>query len=407
MKGNEGQIERHIDVLDGVRAFGVGFVVWFHFWQQSWITPNLGFPSGLGRYLGIQGFNLELFVRYGFQFVDLLILLSAFCNFYPYARSILLQEHWPDTKQFYLKRAVRILPSYYLCLAVTLLVMVVEGTAAEAFSWKDLLMHLFCMGPLFPETYAGTGFNGVLWTVQIEVFYYLLMPWIAKAFRRWPVTVCTGLWACGLIAANYIVCEKADKIGMLVNHFATFAGCYANGMLLCMLYLTFKGFHGENQYTRLTATGVVFAVIFFLGKQMQQLGAGERQIVQLQGRFELSLLFSCLILALPFASGWMKFLFSNKAAKGLAAISYNLYIWHQYIAVKCKTWRIPYWEGDTPPNMLWDRAWMQNYQMLVLVLALATAILLTYGFERPMAAFLMKCRDRTDRGNDESIGKSA
>ena len=42
--------DRHIDVYDGVRAAVVGLVVWFHFWQQSWITPRLHLPAGLAEY---------------------------------------------------------------------------------------------------------------------------------------------------------------------------------------------------------------------------------------------------------------------------------------------------------------------------------------------------------------------
>lgn len=77
------RIERHIDVLDGVRAVAVGLVAWFHFWQQSWITPKITFPTSITKYFGLTGINLEGFVRYGFVFVDMLILISAFCNFYP------------------------------------------------------------------------------------------------------------------------------------------------------------------------------------------------------------------------------------------------------------------------------------------------------------------------------------
>ncbi len=391
MNGN--RIERHIDVLDGVRAAAVGLVAWFHFWQQSWLTPRIHIPVGITKYFGITGINLEGFVRYGFVFVDLLILLSAFCNFYPYARSVLLQEPWPDTKEFYLKRAMRILPSYYFCLLLSMAVRAAEGTfAADGFFWKDLLMHITCTGPLFPETYLGSRFNGVLWTVQMEVLYYLLMPWLAKLFRRCPVMTAMGLWGCGLFSANYILYEKADMIRLYGNHMATFAGCYANGMLLCLLYITLRRKRTENRYTRLAATGAVICCVLYLSRMMRQLGAGELQAVQLGQRFELSLVFSVFLLALPFAGRGLKFLFANRGVKLLAGVSYNFYIWHQYIAVKCKEWRIPYWKGDVPPNMTGDKAWMWKYQILIVVLSLAAAFAVTYGLERPVSKALRKRR---------------
>ena len=79
------RIENRIGVLDGIRAIAIGMVVWFHFWQQTWLTPYLRIPTEYTKYIGITEINLAGWVRYGFVFVDMMILLSAFCNFYPYA----------------------------------------------------------------------------------------------------------------------------------------------------------------------------------------------------------------------------------------------------------------------------------------------------------------------------------
>jgi len=374
---NAEKVDRHIEVLDGVRAAAVGLVAWFHFWQQSWLTPGNAWIEG--------------FVRYGFVFVDMLILLSAFCNFYPYARAILLEEPWPDTKRFYLKRAVRILPSYYLSLLVMAAVMLAEGRLViDGFFWKDVIAHVTCTGALFPDTYLGSNFSGVLWTVQIEVLYYIMMPWIAKLFRRAPVLTCGLLWGCGFFSARYLLCEKADEIQAYVNHMATFAGCYADGMLLCMLYITLKGSDLENGYTRLAATGAAVCCVLYTGRMVRPMGEGGLQLIQLRQRFELSLVFSCFLLALPFACRGLQCLFASRVMRFFASISYNLYLWHQYIAVKCKEYRIPWWEGDTPPNITGDRVWMWKYQILIIMLSLAVALVMTYGVERKAARFFLK-----------------
>lgn len=381
------KVDKHIDVLDGLRAIAMTFVVWYHFWQQTWLTPRGNLPAGVAnitQYIGFTSINIEGFVRYGFVFVDMLILLSAFCNFYPYARAILLGEPWPDTLTFYKKRAVRILPSYYLALLIMLIVMFLEGTTLSGAVWKDLLAHVFCVAPLFPSTYLSPYFNGVLWTVQIEVLYYIVMPWLAKAFRKQPVITCVGLWGIGIVSANYIVCNHADSIRVYGNQVLTFAGCYANGMLLAMLYIIIRQKGLENIYTRLAATIAAIACILHLSDMMKELGKGELQVVQLQQRFELSLVFSVFLLALPFACKALKWLFTNRVVRFLATISYNWYIWHQYIAVKLKQYHIPYWEGDVPPNQLYDKVWMWKYQILIVVISVAVAILMTYAVEKPV-----------------------
>ena len=188
------------------------------------------------------------------------------------------------------------------------------------------------------------------------------------------------------------------------NHILTFAGCYANGMLLCVLYITLKrkvselsagqkavyknDTESEEKCICLAATGTAIGCVFHLCRMLQDLGKGELQVIQLQQRFELSLVFSCFLLALPFAWKGIQWLFANRLMKFIAAISYNLYIWHQYIAVKLKEYRIPYWEGDTPPNMTGDRAWMWKYQILIVVTALVAAVAMTYGIEKPLTGLM-------------------
>lgn len=386
------KIDKHIDVLDGVRAVAMTFVVWFHFWQQTWLTPYVRLPQAvtdITKYIGITNINLDGFVRYGFVFVDMLILLSAFCNFYPYARAMLLGEPWPDTKTFYKKRAVRILPSYYLSLLVMLIVLLAEGTMLNGAVWKDLFAHIFCVAPLFPETYISPYFNGVLWTVQIEVLYYLVMPLLAKLFRKQPVVTCAVLWGVGILSANYIICNHANEIYVYGNRILTFAGCYANGMLLAVLYILIKKNNLENVYTRLVATVAVLCSVCHLNGMLEELGWGELQVVQLGQRFELSLTFSVFLLALPFACKAMKCLFANRVVRFVAAISYNWYIWHQYIAVKLKQYHIPYWEGELPPNQTGDKVWMWKYQILIVVLSVIVAVIMTYGFEKPVAKRLL------------------
>ena len=98
----------HIDVLDGIRAISILIVVWFHFWQQSWLMPIVG------------DFNIDWIPRNGALLVDMMILLSGFCLFLPYARSMVYGSNTQTTKTFYVKRGARILPSYYFSVLLIL-----------------------------------------------------------------------------------------------------------------------------------------------------------------------------------------------------------------------------------------------------------------------------------------------
>ena len=171
MEKNDFEVH-HIGVLDGIRAVSILIVVWFHFWQQCWIRPG----------------NLEWLPRYGFLFVDMMILLSSFCLFLPYARQKVYGEKAASNKEFYIKRIARIAPSYYICNIIVLLIFVIPcgKYASIAQGFADWIAHAFFVHNLFPETMLNSPLNNVLWTLAVEVQYYILFPFLAKAFIKKP-----------------------------------------------------------------------------------------------------------------------------------------------------------------------------------------------------------------------------
>ena len=83
------RIENRIGVLDGIRAIAIGMVVWFHFWQQTWLTPYLRIPTEYTKDIGLTEINLAEWVRYGFVFVDMMILqFLSLCQIYCSGRGL-------------------------------------------------------------------------------------------------------------------------------------------------------------------------------------------------------------------------------------------------------------------------------------------------------------------------------
>lgn len=391
----ENAVEKHIGVLDGIRAISIILIVWYHFWQQTWLTPYINFDNKWTKYLGITSIELASYVRYGFIFVDMLVLLSAFCNFYPYARAIVLCEEWPDTKEFYFKRAIRIFPSYFLSIFIVLFVFVLPENAYDntAFMWKDILTKLTFTSGFFKDTVLLSKLNSVLWTVQIEVLYYILIPWLAKLFRRFPGITYVGLMLVNIVSINYILYHCEGMENLYVNHMLTFAGIYANGMLFSVLYVIWKKYGKENRFTGLAFTVLSFCCIVWFRNILLQYGTDVSTfVVQLKTRIGQSFLFSGFIFFTACACNWYQKILSNKLMRFVCAISYNLYIWHQFIAVKLKQYKIPYWYGENPPNMTGDKLWQWKYQILIIVVSVGVAVLFTYGFEIPLRKFFERKR---------------
>ena len=112
-----------IPALDGIRALTVLAVVWYHVWQQSWLSPLIQYKSS-GRSIYL---SLDFIPRTGYLFVDMMLLLSAFCLFLPHARAAVSGAPVPSVPGFYKKRIARIVPSYYLSVLILFIYAVLKN----------------------------------------------------------------------------------------------------------------------------------------------------------------------------------------------------------------------------------------------------------------------------------------
>lgn len=386
--------DRHIDVLDGVRALAVLGVLWFHFWQQNWIAPYLSLP--FFTRLGLpETISLDFLPRAGFLFVDLLLFLSAFCLFLPYVRAALDKAPLPEARQFYKKRIARIVPSYYVAVFIILFAVAIPSGAYSSVRMclHDLLPTLTFTQTLFPDVLLGTKINGVLWTAAIEMQFYIFFPLLAYAFVKKPGWTYLGMVAVSLLYLRGFALRNPESIRVTLNQLPGFFGVFANGMAVSYLFVLFaRRFRRSAQLSALALCGLVAGVWILVGMMKAAPRANPVHIWQAEYRFRLSLVFALIVVSSALTFSGVRFLFSNAVMRFLSVISYNLYIWHQWIAVKLKEWKIPYWTGEKPPNMLGDRVWQWKYTVLILLGAFCAAILATYLVERPAAKWLLKAR---------------
>lgn len=380
---------KYIPVLDGLRAVAIMIVVWFHFWQQSWLMPIVG------------DFNMDWLPRNGAILVDFMILLSGFCLFLPYARTYVYGEPAPKAASFYKKRIARICPSYYISILIVLFCFALplgEYVAASDF-WKDFIPHVFFVHNLFPQSHIYTKLNGALWTVAVEVQFYLLFPLLAKWFGKKPLLTYGGMVAVGLLSSSWIS-NNYDTLNqsMYVNHTLTFASVFANGMLGAWAYVSMT-----KDRVRSKAEETLFFLLAIGGMWLFKIMCEHRMRYvsdtkwQVDYRFLLSLLFLLILFSVVMADRYFRWLLGNRVMKFLAGISFNLYICHQFIAVRLKQFRIPYWEGDVPPNQMGDKPWMWKYLILCIVVSLVVATAMTYLVEKPIAKWIL--RKEKNHGN--------
>src|SRR5579859_274009 len=156
-----------IPVLDGVRAIACLSVISYH---VHYLVKSYNVPAVMG------GITYSL-VMSGWSGVTLFFVLSGFLLFLPYAKALLFAEAWPGVRTFYLRRALRILPGYYVALALLILLSHPEYLRVDHLPSLGLFLT-FLMDA--PSTYQQI--NGPFWTLAIEWQYYMLLPLLAWGF---------------------------------------------------------------------------------------------------------------------------------------------------------------------------------------------------------------------------------
>jgi len=212
--------KHRIDVLDGVRAVACLGVISFHLnlWSYAghiW-SPRL---DNIGAIVSSLAFIGEMCII-------LFFILSGFLLFLPFARAMLFERTWPSVSHFYIRRAFRILPAYYLALALMILYLAPEYLQHD--HWPQVWLFLSLQMDV-PLTYQQI--NAPFWTLAIEFQFYIFLPLIAWLMgrivrggtihqRHLKLTLCiVGLFLWGMLTRYWgVMIAPTSKMDFLLPH---------------------------------------------------------------------------------------------------------------------------------------------------------------------------------------------
>ena len=382
----------HVGVLDGVRALGVLCVLWFHFWQQTWLMPIYETP--FLAWAGIARINPDVIRRVGYLCVDLMLLLSAFVLYLPYAGNTFRSTPVDSVRVFFKKRFARIVPSYLFAVIVMFTVAMGRGEYAgrSAFALKDFLTHLTFTQMLFNDTFLFTAITAVMWTVCIEVAFYLVFPWLARAFQRKPLLIYATMTLVGIWFTTCI----SPAIGeprLMVNRFLTFLPVFANGMMAAHLYVWYAERVKHKAIPSILGTVAAIGALFAVVRMFQMCSAAgvasNQQVWQMRFRPLLSLAFTAFLLGASISAKPVRKILDNRVLAAIAAVSYNLYLWHQWLIVKlCGAFGAK--SGADIAAKGANAQW--TITITGLAIAFIVAALITYGTEKPMSRLILNTR---------------
>ncbi len=167
--------------LDSLRGFSTILIVVYHTSFVSGYT--VAHADSVGAYIDRLNIGVAIFFA-----------LSGFLIFRPFAHSLIHGSPLPKTRNYYLKRAARILPGYWLALFVLAGLDALTIVNTSGFIRNIFIVHSFTEHNVF------TGIRQA-WTLAIEMSFYVVVPAFAYVFvrqtkrRDGPVSVATLLKA--------------------------------------------------------------------------------------------------------------------------------------------------------------------------------------------------------------------
>lgn len=160
----------HIPGLDGLRSVAALMVLAVH---MAFFTGTLQNPTW-GELVGDFSSGVAIF-----------FVLSGFLLYRPFVRAHLARSKSPSVPDYFIRRFLRIMPAYWVCLLVSAWVF----HAVEFDGLKRFLAHFLLL-----RIYSGEFYNdglGQMWSLGTELSFYFVLPllallvgWLVRRFDR-------------------------------------------------------------------------------------------------------------------------------------------------------------------------------------------------------------------------------
>jgi peptidoglycan/LPS O-acetylase OafA/YrhL len=178
--------------------------------------------------------------------VAIFFVLSGLLLYRPWAAAALTGQPRPRAGLYFLRRALRILPAYWVVVIVALVTLNhAHIRSLTSWLWYLLLAQNYDLHPWW----QGEGANGLaqMWSLVIEVAFYLVLPLLAAALAWWAARagpdpgrrarrLIGGLCLLALSSYGFLVLAFHPSLrlwlGLTLPHFMTW---FAGGMVLAVL----------------------------------------------------------------------------------------------------------------------------------------------------------------------------
>src|SRR5215475_6130932 len=164
---------RFIPEMDGLRFAAIGMVVLFHLNGYLTVKSKLFYPNPPTDWLAQAAYV-------GFHGVELFFVISGFILGLPFAAHYLKGRPAVSLRKYYLRRLTRLEPPYFIAvIGLFLLAIWIQHADAHALA-PHLAASLSYLHNLIYG--AQSSVIGVAWSLEIEVQFYVLVPFLTLLF---------------------------------------------------------------------------------------------------------------------------------------------------------------------------------------------------------------------------------
>lgn len=179
------------------------------------------------------------YFQHAYLFVDLFFMLSGFIMVESYGSRIYripgLSDAWQGIASFWKRRALKILPNYYIWLGVAIAIYLARTTFFEPTpSTQNCLPEAVFLHVMLVQNLIGTClyFNTPLWSIAVEMVAYALFPALLLGMRFWPALLGLALAFYGGLMMRYGTFDLIDSGPSVLRCLAGFiAGMSAVALL--------------------------------------------------------------------------------------------------------------------------------------------------------------------------------
>ena len=379
--------------LTSVRGLAAFWVFVYH----AWLSVG---PQRLIVPLGTSNLDLTPFASAGWAGVGVFYVLSGFLLWSVFDDWAARRSDSMRLRQFAERRALRILPPYYAQVAL-LAVLGLVTTWVEPPSLKTLAYHLTLAHGLSYEHFQAV--NNVWWTLSIEAQFYVLLPLLALAVRKfgWPLVLGAGLatMLCWRIAAfdafrSAPLIERVWILEQLPGRIDQFlAGMFASHLARApqgrgaRLRDALTESVGVRTLLVAVAPATLVALVYLLHVDQFYLRYwdGHPWIYGWHLVAGIAVAASLYALAIRDRSRARPSSFVSRAVVGFGVISYSFYLWHEILLRWLSVAMKSAWGEATLP------AFAGNFA-IGLPICIAVAFAWFWCFERPFLALRRRLR---------------